>query len=257
MMREIEGYKEENEQPLYIVDYKDKYGNIKYPYDSSENYEAGMTYNHVADQNLERIVEIDLNWYKLDISKDIVEIDNINIFADKKTGNVNHTYILCTIIKLLCMGKRVIYRPKDMDGYNESYNQLSLEKNVPNNNNEFIFVPKLDSKKSTNFIFKPGIHTNQVIILKPSTVLIRFLLMFLTLDDVSGYLSAGSYQFVSRVRIEYLILTADKSGENRERVKEFAKYKGGKKTRKSKRKRKTRKHNNKKKNKKHKKTRRK
>ena len=151
----VEGYKEENEQPLYIVDYKDKYGNIKYPYDSSENYEAGMTYNHVADQNLERIVEIDFNWYKLDISKDIVEIDNINIFADKKTGNVNHTYILCTIIKLLCMGKRVIYRPKDMDGYNESYNQLSLEKMSPITNNEFIFVPKLDSKKSTNFIFKP------------------------------------------------------------------------------------------------------
>ena len=159
----IEGYKEENEQPLYIVDYKHRYGNIKYPYNYSENYDTGITYNHVADQNLERIVEIDLNWYKLDINADIVEITDVKLFTDKKTGKVNHTYILCTIIKLLCMGKRVIYRPKDMDGYNEQYNQLLLEKNIPDNNNEFIFVPKLEPKKSTNFMFKPGIYTNQVI----------------------------------------------------------------------------------------------
>ena len=84
--------------------------------------------------------------------------------------------------------------------------------------------------------------------------------MFLTLDDISAYLSTGSYQFMSRVRVEYLILTANKSDENRERVKEFVKYTGGKKTRKLKRKRKTRKYNkkqNKKQKQKNKKTRRK
>jgi hypothetical protein len=40
---------------------------------------------------------------------------------------------------------------------------------------------------------------------RPSEILIKFLMMFLSLDDMSSYLNNGSYEMMSRVRVGYLI----------------------------------------------------
>jgi hypothetical protein len=72
---------------------------------------------------------------------------------------------------------------------------------------EFIFVPRFTTGtiSSSNYFYKPLIETNQVMMFKPSEILINFLMMFLSLDDMSTYLNNGSYEFMSRVRVGYLI----------------------------------------------------
>ena len=58
---------------------------------------------------------------------------------------------------------------------------------------------------SSNYFFKPRIETNQAMMFRPSDILIKFLMMFLSLDDMSSYLNNGSYEMMSRVRVGYLI----------------------------------------------------
>ena len=77
-----------------------------------------------------------------------------------------------------------------------------------NNSLEFIFTPEFNNdyeSESINFFYKPLIQTNQPILFKPTPILIKFLTMFLSLDDLSKYLNYGSYEFMSRVRVGYNI----------------------------------------------------
>ena len=79
-----------------------------------------------------------------------------------------------------------------------------------NNSLEFIFTPEFNNdSESINFFYKPLIQTNQPILFKPTPILIKFLTMFLSLDDLSKYLNYGSYEFMSRVRIGYNIHVKD------------------------------------------------
>ena len=55
---------------------------------------------------------------------------------------------------------------------------------------------------------------NQAMMFKPSDILIKFLTMFLTLDDLSGHLNNGSYEFMSRVRVGYIIKKTQKNVKN-------------------------------------------
>jgi len=48
-------------------------------------------------------------------------------------------------------------------------------------------------------------ETNQAMMFRPSEILIKFLMMFLSLDDMSSYLNNGSYELMSRIRVGYLI----------------------------------------------------
>jgi hypothetical protein len=42
-------------------------------------------------------------------------------------------------------------------------------------------------------------------------ILIKFLSMFLSLDDLSSYINYGSYEFMSRTRVGYLFLKKNKT----------------------------------------------
>lgn len=195
----------ENEQPLYITNYDDKFGNIKYPQDNS------LTYNQVAEINIQRSSQMNVNDLAL-VSMDnnsLIEINDLTKFMkEDDPTKYNHAKIISLIIKLLKQGKQVIYNPKTMPGYNKTYYDLLLNNKTNNlSSMEFIFVPRFTTGtiSSSNYFYKPLIETNQVMMFKPSKILINFLMMFLSLDDMSTYLNNGSYEFMSRVRVGYLI----------------------------------------------------
>jgi hypothetical protein len=106
-----------------------------------------------------------------------------------------------------------------MLGYNKMYYDTLLQDSVEKlHSMEFIFVPRFNegATASYNYFFKPLIQTNQAMMFRPNEILIKFLMMFLSLDDLSSYLNNGSYELMSRIRIGYLInkelkITAKKS----------------------------------------------
>jgi hypothetical protein len=139
----------------------------------------------------------------------IVEINDLSKFMkEDDPTKYNHAKIISLIIKLLNEGKQVIYNPRSMPGYNQTYYDLLLQDRTEKLlSMEFIFVPKFTegANASSNYFFKPRIETNQAMMFRPSEILIKFLMMFLSLDDMSSYLNNGSYELMSRVRVGYLI----------------------------------------------------
>jgi hypothetical protein len=125
--------------------------------------------------------------------------------------------ILALILHLLMKNKSVLYNPKQLPGYNKAnYTALLKLEKETKGEMEFLFVPnfKGSSKTSANFIYKPKLELNQPMLFKPSEILIKFLSMFLSLNDLSNYLNYGSYEFISRIRIGY-VLNAAKNTEQK------------------------------------------
>jgi hypothetical protein len=139
----------------------------------------------------------------------IIEINDLSRFMkEDDPTKYNHAKIISLIIKLLIEGKQVIYNPRSMPGYNKMYYDLLLQDSAEKlQSMELIFVPRFTdgATASSNYFFKPRIETNQAMMFRPSEILIKFLMMFLSLDDMSSYLNNGSYEMMSRVRVGYLI----------------------------------------------------
>ena len=198
--------KEENEQPLYIVKYENKFGNI--PYINKQKYPS-MTYNKVAETNNRKAINMNLNTLNLQhYDETTVEINDLSKL--QLNGKNDEEKIICLILRLLMEGNNVIYNPVGDAGYNPMYYDLLKTKLQSTlKNMEFIFVPVLKlrdlSPLSINYFYKPKIMTNQVIYFKPGLILIRYLHMYLSLNDFSRQLGHGSYQFMSHVRVGYLI----------------------------------------------------
>ena len=195
---------EENEQPLYITSYDNKYGNIKYPHDNS------LTYNDVAAINTKRSEGMNIKGLALeDKGNNTIEINNFSVLMKEENNTqYNHSKIISLIIKLLKSGKEVIYNPVSMDGYDKGlYDKLIKDKISKFESMEFIFAPDFTNAntQTSNYFYKPLIMTNQAMFFKPSDILIKFLTMFLSLDDLSMYINYGSYEFMSRVRVGYVI----------------------------------------------------
>ena len=195
---------EENEQPLYITTYDNKYGNIKYQHDNS------LTYNDVAAINTKRSEGMNIKGLALeDKGNNTIEINNFSVLMKEENNTqYNHSKIISLIIKLLKSGKEVIYNPVSMDGYNKGlYDKLIKDKNSKFDSMEFIFAPDFTNAntQTSNYFYKPLIMTNQAMFFKPSDILIKFLTMFLSLDDLSMYINYGPYEFMSRVRVGYVL----------------------------------------------------
>ena len=211
-----------NEQPLYITAYKDKYGNSKY------FNEPSLTWNDVARITLNKAKKMNIQSLNLVFNKvyTLVEINDLSFFV--KDNKIDHIKIIALILRLLLENKTVLYNPKTLPGYQRDYYSLlyALMKKT-NNALEFIFTPSFNPEtESLNFFYKPGIQTNQPMLFKPTPILIKFLTMFLSLDDVSSYLNYGSYEFVSRVRIGYNILFKEKKKNNNKKGGENSYEKG-------------------------------
>jgi len=198
--------KEENEQPLYIVKYDNKFGNIKYI--NKQKYPT-MTYNKVAEINNRRASNMNLSNLNLrPFNEDTIEINDLSKLQLK--GKNDEEKIIGLILRLLMEGNNVIYNPVGGAGYDPMYYDLLKTKLKSTfRNMEFVFVPALKIRDlaptSINYFYKPRIMTNQAMYFKPGIILIRYLHMFLSLNDFSKYLGYGSYQFMSHVRVGYLI----------------------------------------------------
>lgn len=199
-----------NEQPLYITKYKDKFSNIRYPHDKS------LTYNQVAEINMKRTSQMNISDLQLVVRENTVEINNFSkLMKEEDPTKYNNSKIISLIIKLLKENKTVIYNPVSMPDYNPEYYNLLLEKvKTKYKSMELIFVPDFSKAFSTssNYFYKPLIQTNQPILFTPNEILIKFLMMFLSLDDFSQYLYNGSYEFMSRVRVGYIFKQKIKMG---------------------------------------------
>jgi hypothetical protein len=181
-----------NEQPLYIINYDDRYGNKKYVSDPE------VTINQVAVINLERAQSMNIEGLNLIAAGDnIVEIQNTD-------NSINDAKMISLFIKLLNQGKYVIYNPVNKPGYDARYydtlkSKLELYKSL-----EFVFVPEIKSYDFGDF-FKPAIKTNMPMLFGPGNdILVKSLSMFLSLDDLSEYINNGSYEIISRLRIGYI-----------------------------------------------------
>ena len=181
-----------NEQPLYVIDYDNKYGTQKYPGEKE-------TITQISDINMKRSKQMNLNGLKLNqISSDYIEIQNLD-------GNIDENKIIPLIIRLLQDGKNVIYNPVSQSEYNINiYEKLIKNKDSLYRSLEFVFTPLINSFSFSNF-FKPSIKINQPMLFRPNNpILVKFMSMFISLNDFSKYIENGSYEFMSRVRVGYL-----------------------------------------------------
>ena len=198
--------KDYNEQPLYIINYDKKFGDVKYI--NRRDYPA-MTYNKVAEVNNRKAQQMNITTLNLyDFNANTVEINDLSKL--KLRGKNDEAKIICLILRLLMEGNNVIYNPVGDAGYNPMYyDLLKLKLRSTFRNMEFIFVPALTISEtaplSINYFYKPKIMTNQAMFFKPTIILIRYLHMYLSLNDFSKQLAYGSYQFMSHVRVGYLI----------------------------------------------------
>ena len=176
---------DKNESPLYITNYDNKLGKRKYPEDKS------YTIQQLSVEN-----------YKLAISMNVASMSNVveksdyvEIFPDSE---MNYAKLQRLIIRLLLDGKTVIYNPDGSD-------ELVTKRNTLYKDMEFVFTPNIKSYYFSDF-FKPNIDLTKPILFRPGNrILIDFLSMFLSLQEVSSYLNKGAYQIISRTRIGYLI----------------------------------------------------
>lgn len=182
-----------NEQPIYIINYDDKYGNKKYV------SEDDLTVNQVVELNLKRSEQMNIDGLNLiTVEDNIIEIQNNDNLMD-------NAKIIALIIKLLNSGKYVIYNPTTKPNYDTKYYDVLKSKLQMYKSLDFVFVPQIDSFIFSNF-FKPMIKTNMPMLFSPGNdILIKFLSMFLSLDELSDYIHNGSYEFMSRIRVGYLL----------------------------------------------------
>ena len=198
-----------SESPIYVVKYEDKYGNTSH---SSGEMDEGkkLTVNEIVDINLKAAENMDIS--NLPIVDDPVnKVQIINGGLKKEDGKPDRAKTIRLIIKLLKEGKYVIHNPvpeqpedEKVKSDRENYNAVLMRKIEMYKNLDFVFSPEIKSYEFGDF-FKPKMQINMPMLFCPGNeILIKFLSMFLSLDELSDYLNYGSYEFMSRIRVGYL-----------------------------------------------------
>ena len=191
---------EDNEQPLYIVKYSDKYGNKKYPGESE-------TFNEIVEINKKRAANMNIeSLYQSNDIRNYTESNIPNCVIIDNVSKMELSKIICLIYRLLTEGKKVIYNPSHEEGYNDSYLSSLVEKIKGENGMykycNFIFNPNITSQRKSNF-YKPYIMLNQPMYFSPDSFLQDFLIMHVSLENLSVMIHKGSYEFMSLVRVGY------------------------------------------------------
>lgn len=172
----------ENEQPLYITPYDKKFGKK----------------NAISEQTIRRAGQMKL----YDQKNGMVEI--------REEDEIEPSDLIPLIYKHLDQGINVLYRPKNASS--SIYKNFMDQLNTKYQNIEFAFTPTFN-KDQYNDIFRPLINTEQCIYFKSSSRFLKnFITMFQDLNQLSGYINFGSYQFMSSMRVAYLI---DKKKSNK------------------------------------------
>lgn len=190
---------ENNEQALYVIPYDNKYGNKMY----FKSYELES-----GDENytITQIAEInDRESKKLNLSNFALTERENNCVEFNNAENIPSKILIRLLIRLLDDGKTVIYNPSHLPSYMpELYQQLMTQKDNLFRSLDFVFTPDYNNKRSDPIrsdLLKPNIMLNQAMLFRPCTMLINYLKMFLSLNDLSGYISYSSYEFMSRTRV--------------------------------------------------------
>jgi hypothetical protein len=169
----------DNEQPIYVLSNEERFGNRRHLSDKSK------TNNQVYDENYEAVS-------KMNIGTPVPNGHNIVMVAP--VGPLETIHL---ILKILSMGHYALYNhhssltPKLMAN-------IGLYKRL-----DIVFSPFFG--ENYNDFYKPHIQLDQCILFNPNnSVLKKFLLRCLSLEDLQFYLSAGSYEFMSNVRVGYI-----------------------------------------------------
>jgi hypothetical protein len=196
-----------NEPPLYITNYDDRFGKRTNNVEMVTRKVNGM---NIRDLNFTLLNENRAIIKEGNVSEeikncDIVEIKDLAQFVKEEDVNKRDFFkIIALIIRLLNMGKKVIYNPINEPGYDPSYyDKLKGRMNVYSRL-EMVFVPEYTGY-GFNGQFRPKIKLNQPIFFNIGNhKLIQFLSMFSSLNDFSDFINYGSYQFMSSVRVGYI-----------------------------------------------------
>lgn len=174
-----------NEQPLYITKYDDKYGKRNNIYEKNKkiiNEELNQTY---LDKNI-------LNTKKIG-PFGFIELDASMIPGEE--------YEIPIIISLLSKGYNILYKPEGTSA--EDYYTILAKEDT---NLEFSFFPVM---KEMTHNLKPIINLSKPIFFRglndnSRQQLIKVLYMFDSFENLSYYLNNGSYEILSRIRIGYV-----------------------------------------------------
>jgi hypothetical protein len=169
----------DNEQPIYLVSNEERFGNRPHLSDKSK------TNNQVYDENYEAVS-------KMDIGTPVPDGHNIVMVAP-----VGDLETIRLILKILSMGHYALYNHHSPLTTKLMAN-IGVYKRL-----DIVFSPFFG--ENYNDFYKPNIQLDKCILFNPNnSVLKKFLLRCLSLDDLYFYLAAGSYEFMSSVRVGYI-----------------------------------------------------
>ena len=216
-----------NEQPLYIFPYENSYATRNAIAEKNKTILNGVEelnntavdsgsfvekkFNLQTDETIGHHIEkytresggnesIDINIFKI---VKLGPVDEAPLVAGQGPKVLGEEYEIPIIISLLSKGFSVIY------SHNTTLNEDDVNKALRKYTNtglELIFFPKMSEMEHN---LKPIIDLTKPIIFRtfegPSrNMMIKILSMFSSLEDFSEYLSRGSYQIMSRIRIGYV-----------------------------------------------------
>jgi hypothetical protein len=184
-----------NEQPLYITSFDKKYG-------------AGR--NELSEAIISRSTTMATEGlYEFDEENNLAVIINGTFTKGPDEDNKpDTTKILALIYKLLSEGKDVLYNPKPAEnGGDAIYKEFIANRGTKYKNTEFAFVPIFNESSKFNDIYRPKIDLTDCMYFKSDCEFMKkFITMFESLKDMSDFINYGSYQFVSSVRVSYLVI---------------------------------------------------
>ena len=184
-----------NEQPLYITDYDKKYG-------AKRNELSEAIIGRASSMAIEDLYTYD------DENKLAVIINGTFTKGPEEDNKPDTTKILALILRLLSDGKDVLYNPKPAEnGGDAIYKEFIANRGTKYKNTEFAFVPIFNKSCKFNDIYRPKIDVTDCMYFKSDCEFMKkFITMFESLKDMSDFINYGSYQFVSSVRVAYLVI---------------------------------------------------
>jgi hypothetical protein len=190
-----------NEQPLYITDYEKKFGDRLNRNELSEAIIGRST--TMATEGL----------YEVDEENNLAVIVNGTFTKEEDESKQDTTKIIALIHRLLSEGKDVLYNPKPGEnGGDAIYKEFIANRETKYKNTEFAFVPIFNESNKYNDIYKPKIDLTDCMYFSSKCEFIKkFMTMFESLEDMSNYINYGCYQFMSSVRVSYLVVRKERS----------------------------------------------
>lgn len=197
---------EDNEQPFYVVDYKDGMGNYPYFGDTS------LTYNDVYSTNMTGSSSADIKTtfetkYKVEHTNP--KLVHITVSTDKEKNTIiNDPAFIQYCMAMLRDGVSVHYNPT-MSTKAQMFMQAIHEKQHVYNKLDFAYAYEAGIDEYISDYFRSRINFDLPFILNPgtmtgTTVTNEFLGCNRTFADLSEMLGTGAYQFLSLMRVGYL-----------------------------------------------------